>query len=310
MSSASYQFGEALRVLPVRTGRPLPIVVDSPHSWRDWPAMVRTVASTAALGSAWDAYVDELWAYALDHRAPLLCAGFHRALVDANRARDDIDPLLLAGVWPTPLHPSEKSRRGFGLIRRLALPDVPMYDGRLSVAEVEARIRDLYDPYHQKLTTLIDDCEARFGYCLHLDCHSMKSVGNAMNDDEGTKRPDIVVSDLDGLTAPPLLTAAIADRLAALGYRVQVNDPYKGAELIRRHSDVASRRFSVQIEINRALYMNEADLSRNASFQRLAADLRVFVSSLPDVLSPYIDDRADPKNLFATGTSCNPTRSF
>lgn len=308
MSAGDSRLGDAFRILHARARDQLPIVVDSPHSWRDWPATIPTTASASALGSAWDAYVDELWAHALGHRAPLLCAGFHRALIDANRARDDIDPSLLDGAWATPLHPSDKSRRGFGLIRRLALPGVPMYDRRLPVADVEARVQQLYDPYHEALATLIDDCVSRFGFCLHLDCHSMKSVGNAMNDDEGAKRPDIVVSDLDGLTSPPRLTATIASQLAALGYCVQVNDPYKGAELIRRHSDVATCRFSVQIEINRAVYMNEADLTRGAAFGRLAADLGAFVSSLPGILSDFTGQRTDTKPPLATDKPCIPPR--
>ena len=230
--------------------------------------------------SGCDAFVDELWALALDGRANLMSARFHRAWLDANRARDDIDPAILNEPWPTQLKPTDKSRRGFGLIRRLALPDVPIYEQPLLVADVQQRVRDCYDPYHQTLANLIDEVHRQHGFCLHLDCHSMKSVGNAMNEDNGARRPDMVVSDLDGLSAAPQVTRCVAELLRAEGFGVNVNDPYKGEELIRRHSAPAAGRHSVQIEINRALYMDEQRFQKTAGFDVLAQQLRSFVSAL------------------------------
>ena len=117
-----------------------PVVVDSPHSWGAWPDDVQTIASAEDLATSWDAFVDELWLTAVQFKAPLLAAKFHRAYLDANRARDDIDPSLLAETWPEPLRPTDKTQKGFGLIRKLILPGKPIYAAPLCISEVRQRI--------------------------------------------------------------------------------------------------------------------------------------------------------------------------
>lgn len=214
----------------------------------------------------------------------MLAARFHRSFIDANRARDDIDAGLLDGPWPEPLSPGAACLRGMGLIRRLALPDVPMYAAPLPVAEVRARITDYYDPYHQTLADLIEAAHANFGLSVHIDCHSMKSVGNGMNVDAGQARPDMVVSNLAGRTSEAFLLRWVVQHLRSLGYRVQANHPYQGAELVRRHGRPAEGRHSLQIEINRAVYMNEARLERHDGFERLARDLGTLVATLDEGL--------------------------
>jgi len=262
-----------------------PLVFDSPHSWGLWPeAGTPTQAPAHALATTWDAWIDELWATAAQGRAPVLAARFHRSFIDANRARDDIDAALLDGPWPEPLSPGAACLRGMGLIRRLALPDVPMYAAPLPVAEVRARITDYYDPYHQTLSDLIGAAHANFGVSVHIDCHSMKSVGNGMNVDAGQARPDMVVSNMAGRTCDAFLLRWVVQHLRSLGYRVQANHPYQGAELVRRHGRPAEGRHSLQIEINRAVYMNEARLERHDGFERLARDLSTLVATLDEGL--------------------------
>ncbi|NRF70263.1 N-formylglutamate amidohydrolase [Aquincola sp. S2] len=263
-----------------------PLVFDSPHSWPHWPADgTPTLATPAELATSWDAWVDELWAAAVAGRAPLLAARFHRAYIDANRARDDLDPALLAAPWPEPLHPAPTSQRGMGLIRRDVLPGVPMYAQPLPVDEVRGRLQRCYEPYHARLAALVDAAFARWGFSVHVDCHSMKSVGNAMNEDCGRPRPDLVVSDLDGRGADARLVAWVVENLRGLGYSVGINDPYRGGELVRRHGRPAAGRHSLQIEIKRSLYMDEARCERHAGFERLAADLGRFVHALDSALA-------------------------
>ena len=262
-----------------------PLVFDSPHSWRDWPASgTAPLALPEAVWTGWDAWIDELWATAAQGRAPVLAARFQRAFIDANRARDDIDASLLASPWPEPLTPSAACGRGMGLIRRLVLPGVPLYAQPLPVDEVRARITDYYDPYHQALEGLISAAHVAFGLSVHIDCHSMKSVGNGMNVDAGKARPDMVVSNLAGQTSDPFLLRWVVQHLSSLGYRVQANHPYQGAELVRRHGRPAQGRHSLQIEINRALYMDEARFERHDGFERLARDLGTLVAALDDGL--------------------------
>lgn len=289
----------ACDLLPAQPGRALlPLVIDSPHSWPHWPEDIPTLAPWAAIRSSWDAHVDAIWTQAVAGRAPVLSARFHRSLIDANRARDDIDPAMLDAPWPGPLVPSDKSARGFGLIRRLALPGVPMYHQTLPVSEVERRIQACYDPYHATLAELIDATRQHFGHCLHLDCHSMKSVGNAMNHDAGRARPDVVVSDLHGQSAAPAVTQAVAELLRAQGLCVSINDPYEGAELIRRHGQPARHCHSLQIELNRALYMDEALCTLTPGHGLLVQALRrmldALAGELPDLLQAPIQPSPAP----------------
>ena len=258
-----------------------PLVFDSPHSSRHWPVWATPPqVSTAALDSGWDAWVDEIWAQACGGRSPVLAAHFHRACLDANRPRDDIDQDLLDAPWPGPVQASSACQRGMGLIRRLALPGQPLYAQPLQVAEVQQRIQALYDPYHQALHEMVLAAHQRWGQVLHLNVHSMKSVGNAMNVDSGQARPDLVLSNLNGQTCDPALLAELGARLQALGFRVQLNEPYQGNECIRRHAHPAQGRHSVQIELKRALYMDETALRRHAGFDELVGRLQAFVQGL------------------------------
>ena len=243
-----------------------PLVVDSPHSWPHYPEGFRPACKPEDLLTSWDAWVDELFVSTPSFGAPLLSARFPRFFIDPNRARDDIDPELVEGTLPFPLNPTPKTAKGFGLLRRNALPEVLVYDAPIPAERLLSYIETYYDTYHAKLGALINGTKSQFGRAIHLDCHSMKSRGNAMNDDPGALRPDIVVSDHFGQTADPELTKRLAAEFSRVGLRTQINDPYKGAELIKLHSDPSDNRHSIQIEINRALYMDEAAFQKNSNF--------------------------------------------
>lgn len=245
-----------------------------------WPPDFRPAASRDAILSTWDAYVDELWATAPDHGATLLAATFPRAYIDVNRAEADLDPALLDSPWPGPVSPTDYSRRGMGLIRRLALPGIPMYHQPLTVAEVQLRIETWYRPYRQALAAALADAHARYGAVWHIDCHSMKSRGNEMNIDSGEPRPDFVVSDRRGRTADPEFTAWTAEFLRGRGFSVQVNDPYQGGDLVAASGDPARGRHSIQIEINRGLYLNEAACTRGVGFAAARAALDAYLAVL------------------------------
>jgi len=264
------------------TGPIAPVVVDSPHSGMIWPADFAPAAPREAILTTWDAFVDELWADAPQSGATLLAANFPRAYVDANRAMSDIDPTLLAEPWPTPLSPTEYTTRGMGLIRRNALPDVPMYDRKLSVRDVQRRIADHYAPYRAELSARLNATHRRFGAVWHINCHSMKSRGNAMNVDHGATRPDLVVSDRHGTTSDPAHTAWVADWFRARGRRVQVNEPYTGGDIVRSNGAPASGRHSIQVEINRSLYMDESAFERGEHFAAVRAECAAFTRAFVD----------------------------
>jgi N-formylglutamate deformylase len=263
---------------------PLPIVFDSPHSGIELPADFGTIAPRDAILTSWDAFVDELWSGVPARGGVLLSAHFPRAYIDPNRAVADIDAELLAEPWPEPLSPQPYTQRGMGLIRRYALPGVPLYDRKLSISEVRRRIDGYYLPYRAALAQACESAWERHGALWHVDCHSMKSRGNAMNVDAGQARPDLVVSDRRGTSADPAFTQWVAAHFTAAGYRVQVNDPYQGGDLLRAVSDPARRRHSIQIELNRALYMDEKAFVKNEGYDTLKRDLDHFA----DALAAYV----------------------
>lgn len=260
----------------------LPVIFDSPHSSNQAPPNWHPIAPPEALLTRWDAYVDELFGDAPRFGCTLLRADFPRYFIDLNRRRDDIDPSLVDGVMPFKLAPSSKSEVGMGLLRRLALPGVPVYADPIPASTLMGWITDYYDPYHKALADKIEEMHARFGRVRHIDCHSMKSRGNAMNDDAGKERPDFVVSDRDGTTADPEFTSWLADQFRDLGYSAKVNDPYKGAELIVRHGNPARNIHSVQIEVNRGIYMNESTFSRGTNFDKVRGDIAAVIGRIAE----------------------------
>lgn len=261
-------------------GEVMPIVVESPHSGMSFPPDFRPAASDIAIRTTWDAFVDELWSDAPDAGATLLTATFPRAYVDVNRAEDDIDETLLGEPWPVALTPTDYTKRGMGLIRRNALPDVPMYDRALSLAEVQGRIAKYYRPYRDALLRALDAAHARSGVVFHIDCHSMKSRGNAMNVDNGAERPDLVISDRHGTTSDPTHTVWACEWFRARGYSVQMNVPYQGGDLVRSFGKPSEGRHSIQIEINRARYMDEAAFTRSEEFEAVRESCAAFVTAL------------------------------
>jgi N-formylglutamate deformylase len=251
------------------------LVFDSPHSGRTYPPSFASIAPSGQLRWAEDAFVDELIAPATAHGAVLLCASLPRSYIDLNRTATDIDAELLSEPWPTPLTPTEKTTRGLGLVRRFVVPGVPIYAlHSLSVRDVQARIREVYAPYHAALDALIAEVRNARGAVWHVNWHSMKSKGNAMTPDgAGAARADFVVSDRDGASAAPVLTSLIVDSLTAMGYRVSVNTPYKGGHIVQRLGRPADGVHSVQIEINRALYLDERNVECTAGYDTLREHL-------------------------------------
>lgn len=259
----------------------LPLVFDSPHSGQLFPPDFESVVDADQLRSGCDLFVDDLWAPVPSLGGHLLHARYSRMYIDLNRAPDDIDPLLLDAASGE-VKPTAYSERGMGLIRRLALPGVPVYAAQLSLSEVQARIERYYRPYHQQLRATLDVLRERFGAVWHIDCHSMKSRGNAMNIDSGALRPDVVLGDNDGRSAGADFVDLVAQGFLQRGYTVARNTPYKGGYLVQHYGNPEDQRHSMQIEINRALYMNEQAFSPNNNYAALKADLTAISKQLAD----------------------------
>jgi N-formylglutamate deformylase len=259
-----------------------PVVLDSPHSGTRFPSNFDAIVSRFDLRDGEDCFVDELWLPAAARGIPLLAAQFPRTFLDPNRHAGDIDlDLLEAGEWPHEVVPSGKARIGKALLWRTLDDGRPIYGRRLGVAEVRQRIERFHRPYHQALRSLLDAAHAAFGVVVHLNCHSMNAVSGAMGEGgTGQKRADIVLGDRDGTTCDPAITAFVRNLLAARGYEVKVNDPFKGVELVRAYADPAAGRHSLQVEVNKRLYMDEASRTRHAGFERLQSDLMQLLDAL------------------------------
>ncbi|WP_454689754.1 N-formylglutamate amidohydrolase [Achromobacter aloeverae] len=252
-----------------------PLVLDSPHSGTTYPPDFAPAIDFGALRTAEDTWVDDLWSGALELGVPMVAAAFPRAYIDANRAADEIDALLLDAPWDGPVNETGKVKLGKGLIWRMLDDGTPLYDRKLSVAEVHHRIDACWKPYHQAVSQLLDAAHQRFGKVWHINCHSMPSVAGAYATDKpGLVHPDFVLGDRDGSTSAPAFREFVAAWLRAKGYNVTENDPYKGVELVRAFGNPAAGRHSLQIEVNRKLYMDEVTLRPHEGYARLQADLR------------------------------------
>jgi N-formylglutamate deformylase len=251
----------------------VPFVFDSPHSGNVYPLNFGYACDIGLLRSTEDIFVDELYAGMPLRGAPLLAAAVARNYIDVNRAEDDIDPDLLDGQWPDEHMPSIRSAAGHGVVHRLVKSGFPIYGRRLSVAEIKSRIAAYYRPYHAALKTLIDETHYKFGQVFHVNCHSMNSLHAPHGSAFSGQQADFVLGDRDGTSCDPDFTNAVKDFLSGLGYKVFVNDPYKGVEIVQRYSDPRMGRNSLQIEINKALYLDEGTQAKSSNFNVLKSDI-------------------------------------
>lgn len=259
----------------------IPLVLDSPHSGEDYPADFGYACEFALLRRSVDTHVDKLFGHAPSLGATLLAARFPRAYIDPNRSPLDIDPELIDGVWPGRISPGDKTRLGLGLVWRKIMAGTPVYARKLTVEEVWRRIDSCYLPYHAELQRLTDRAYARWGRVYHVNCHSMPAIGDRETSADGASaRPDFAIGDRDGTTCEKAFTDFVVSFLKARGYDARANDPYKGVELVRRHGRPAENRHSLQIEVNRKLYMDETTREPNAEFARTKLALDALLEAL------------------------------
>ncbi|HUQ27806.1 MAG TPA: N-formylglutamate amidohydrolase [Usitatibacter sp.] len=258
-----------------------PLVLDSPHSGTDYPEDFGPAVGRELLRQAEDSYVDELYASAPDFGATLVTARFPRSYIDANRSLLDIDASLLEAPWPGPAIPGPKTKKGIGLIWRVLDSGEAIYARKLGIEEVKHRIVRFHQPYQRAVKDALDRAHAHFGGVWHLNVHSMPAVSGRISEEgPGKPRADFVLGDRDGSTCEPEFTAMVAGALRSMGYEVKINDPYKGVELVRAFSDPATGRHSLQIEVNRRLYMDERTREKTASFAQLKQNLDALVEKI------------------------------
>ena len=257
-----------------------PVVFSSAHSGRDYPAAFVASARLDAtrLRRSEDAFVDLLYASAPRLGAPLLSANFPRAFCDANREPWELDPGMFEDALPDWVNvESPRVAAGLGTIAKLVGSGENIYRGRLQFAEAETRIRDCWQPFHAALAELLDTTRLHFGAVLLVDCHSMP--GNAL---PARAPADFVLGDCYGTACTTAFTALAETTLRAMGYRVRRNEPYAGGFITRHYGRPRQDMHALQIEINRALYMDEAAIAPGPRFDAVADDLAQLVAVLTE----------------------------
>ena len=266
-----------------------PLVFCSPHSGSVYPRrfLADSRLDALTLRRSEDAHVEKLFAFAPQIGAPMLKAVFPRAFLDVNREPYELDPRMFDGRLPA--FANTRSLRvagGLGTIARIVGEAQEIYSRRLTVSEALARIDHYYRPFHKTLQDMLANAELQFGMALLLDCHSMPSSANATDAHgrlcEEPMRADFVIGDRFGTSCDRQIVDLAEYELTRRGYTVVRNKPYAGGYITEHYGHPGSARHALQLEINRALYMNERSLEPNGYFERLSEDLRAMSVALAE----------------------------
>ena len=269
-----------------------PLMFNSPHSGCVYPRGFLTSSrlDVATLRRSEDCFVDELMLGVVTRGYPLMRAHFPRCYVDVNREPYELDPRMFEGRLPS--FANTRSMRvagGLGTVARVVGDAQEIYDRRISVNDALRRIETLYKPYHRALRKLFTRVHRDFGAATLIDCHSMPSSTGGGKDER--PRADVVLGDRYGTSCVPAVSETIESTLRSFGYAVSRNKPYAGGFITEHYGNPAAGLHTIQLEINRGLYMDERRFERSADFPRLAAHLEVLadrVAAIPiQELRPY-----------------------
>ncbi|MBL6852518.1 MAG: N-formylglutamate amidohydrolase [Alphaproteobacteria bacterium] len=268
----------ALYVEPFRIFRPfrqtVPFVFASPHSGRAYPQsfVAASRLNAVSLRRSEDAFVDELFCGAVAMGAPMIAARFPRAFLDVNRSPAEIDTAMFDGALDIVVDaPSPRVTAGLGVIPRIVRDGADIYRTKLKPGDAEERLSRLHRPYHAALARLIDETRALFGVAVVIDCHSMPSAAAI---------PDVVFGDRYGMAAAPTVTRAAELAFEAQGFSHARNAPYAGGYTTHTHGRRDRDTHALQVEINRALYLDEERIARGPQFEQVHARLNEAIARL------------------------------
>jgi len=267
------------------------LVFNSPHSGNVYPPAFLAAArlEIAQLRRSEDSFVDELFAGVVGRGFPLMRAHFPRCYIDVNREPYELDPRMFDGRLPS--FANTRSMRvagGLGTVARVVGDAQEIYNQRIPVDDALRRIEGLYKPYHRALRRLVTRVHRDFGTAILIDCHSMPSIAGSRDE---RPRADIVLGDRYGTSCVAVVADTVEAVLAGAGYSVSRNKPYAGGFITEHYGNPPAGLHAIQLEINRALYMDERRFEPIASFGRLAADLEMLAERLAAIplteLRPY-----------------------
>jgi N-formylglutamate amidohydrolase len=268
------------------TDQTLPFIFSSPHSGRVYPKsfLQATKLDGTAIRRSEDSFVDEIFGAAPSFGAPLLKAHFPRAFIDPNREAYELDQAMFDS--PLPQYVNTRSPRvlaGLGTIARVVRDGAEIYTRKLSFQEALSRIDTYYKPYHATLRKLLEETHRKFNYAVLIDCHSMPSVGGPLDQDIGSARPDIVLGDRFGSSCARRLTDTVERVLLMQGFVVVRNNPYAGGYTTEHYGRPHVGLHTLQIEINRALYMDEDRMERTAGLKRITTAVTTLMRAVTEI---------------------------
>src|ERR1035438_2869348 len=266
-----------------RAGWRAPIIFNSPHSASVYPHDFLNVSriDLPTLRRSEDSFMDELISDLSSRGFPVVRVNFPRSYVDVNREPYELDPRMFSGRLPS--FANTRSMRvagGLGTIPRVVGDAPQLYRERLSVDDALSRIEALYKPYHRALRRLINKVHQTFGTVVMVDCHSMPSIGVSRDE---PRRPDVVIGDRYGTSCAPLLPDMVESTMSRLGYSVGRNKPYAGGFITEHYGNPASGLHAIQLELNRAIYMDERRREKGPRFAQVAADFAALADALATV---------------------------
>jgi N-formylglutamate deformylase len=268
-----------------------PLIFNSPHSGSIYPPTFLAAArlELTQLRRSEDSFVDELFTGVVQRGFPLMRAHFPRCYIDVNREPYELDPRMFDGRLPS--FANTRSMRvagGLGTVARVVGDAQEIYDQRIPVDDALRRIEGLYKPYHRALRRLVTRVHRDFGAAILVDCHSMPSIAGSRDE---RPRADVVLGDRYGTSCVAVVTDAVEAALQDAGYSVSRNKPYAGGFITEHYGNPPAGLHAIQLEINRALYMDERKYEPIAAFSRLAADLEALAERLAAIpleeLRPY-----------------------
>jgi N-formylglutamate amidohydrolase len=278
----------------------VPVVFSSPHSGRFFPDgfLSQSCLSELDLRRSEDAHVDDLFKSCAEHGAPLLRALVSRAVVDLNREPTEFDQKLFAEPLPGHLHSlSPRATSGLGVIPRVVGEGRPIYRAPLSLAEAQFRVEHYYRPYHRTLAQLLDEAHAATGFAFLVDCHSMPSSSVAATSHGAM--PDVVLGDRFGASCDATLVSGVEQLLRQAGLKVAHNRPYAGGFITEMHGRPRAGRHALQIEINRAVYLDEATLLPNSDYYNLKLSLERVILQLLQLVALHVGGLAQSVTIAA-----------
>ncbi len=256
------------------------VVFASPHSGRAYPEafLKRTILNEREVRSSEDAFVDQLFSAVPEHGAPFLTACGPRAFLDLNRGTEELDPALIEGVRRMSHNPRVAS--GLGVIPRVVANGRAIYRGKLSLSEVHRRLTEYWRPYHDQLQTLLDQSLNTFNEAILIDCHSMPHEALENVGPPGAARPHIVLGDRFGAAAAGSIVEKVEAAFSQAGFRVARNMPFAGAYITQHYGRPSRRQHALQVEIDRALYMDEKTMTPHAGYDDFVTALNGAIADI------------------------------